>query len=213
MKKQFCSLERWFRGQSKILYEFPRFLGAFVMKLTTGRMIDGVPCGRIDMVIKDLDLEPKVEAMMREFLRCSPLMRASRNPKGFKCYKDNEFEYDDNGHKCVHIGKVVVEVHQSIWIDRVVRRFVEVEGVMEEVVEEVGGVVKTTSRGARVVGMVGCRASGGMTNGVVTGDDSFKDMSMTLVRATFLGGFLMDEEALEALVMFKDDLRTGFTGF
>ncbi|GJV58962.1 hypothetical protein Tco_1465062 [Tanacetum coccineum] len=31
-------------------------------------MIDGVPCGLIDMVIKDLDLEPKIDAMMKEFL-------------------------------------------------------------------------------------------------------------------------------------------------
>ncbi|GJT74491.1 hypothetical protein Tco_1041216 [Tanacetum coccineum] len=45
--------------ESKILYEFPRFLSAFVTKLTTGRIIDGVPCGKIDMVIKDLELEPK----------------------------------------------------------------------------------------------------------------------------------------------------------
>ncbi|GKC39593.1 hypothetical protein Tco_1051977 [Tanacetum coccineum] len=38
------------------------------MKLTTSRLINGSSCGRIDMVIKDLDLEPKVDAMMRDFL-------------------------------------------------------------------------------------------------------------------------------------------------
>ncbi|GJZ32097.1 hypothetical protein Tco_0577533 [Tanacetum coccineum] len=38
------------------------------MKLTTSRLIDGSPCGGIDMVIKDLDLEPKIDAMMRDFL-------------------------------------------------------------------------------------------------------------------------------------------------
>ncbi|GJS77345.1 hypothetical protein Tco_0727226 [Tanacetum coccineum] len=31
-------------------------------------MIYDVPCGLIDMVIKDLDLDPKIDAMMREFL-------------------------------------------------------------------------------------------------------------------------------------------------
>ncbi|GKF10420.1 hypothetical protein Tco_0048346, partial [Tanacetum coccineum] len=36
--------------------------------LTTRRLIDGSPCGGIDMVIKDLDLEPKIDAMLREFL-------------------------------------------------------------------------------------------------------------------------------------------------
>nr|GEX57076.1 exopolygalacturonase-like [Tanacetum cinerariifolium] len=54
--------------ERKILYEFPRFLDAFVTKITTGRMIDGLPCGGIDMVIKDLDLEPKIDVMMRDFL-------------------------------------------------------------------------------------------------------------------------------------------------
>nr|GEX08977.1 hypothetical protein [Tanacetum cinerariifolium] len=31
-------------------------------------MIDGVPCGLIGMVIKDMDLEPKIDDMMRDFL-------------------------------------------------------------------------------------------------------------------------------------------------
>ncbi|GKB44976.1 hypothetical protein Tco_0889918, partial [Tanacetum coccineum] len=44
-------------------------LGAFITKLTIGRMIDGIPYGEIDMVIKDLDLEPKIDAMMRDFLK------------------------------------------------------------------------------------------------------------------------------------------------
>nr|GEZ03539.1 hypothetical protein [Tanacetum cinerariifolium] len=31
-------------------------------------LIDGSPCGAIDMVIKDLDLETKIDAMMMDFL-------------------------------------------------------------------------------------------------------------------------------------------------
>ncbi|GKF24677.1 hypothetical protein Tco_0076999 [Tanacetum coccineum] len=38
------------------------------MKLATGRLIDGSSYDEIDMVIKDLDLEPKIDAMMRDFL-------------------------------------------------------------------------------------------------------------------------------------------------
>ncbi|GJX47753.1 hypothetical protein Tco_0272943 [Tanacetum coccineum] len=34
-------------------------------------MIDDVPCALIDIVIKDLDLEPKIDAMMRDFLNSS----------------------------------------------------------------------------------------------------------------------------------------------
>ncbi|GKC30789.1 hypothetical protein Tco_1038083 [Tanacetum coccineum] len=36
--------------------------------LTTSRLVNGLSCDGIDMVIKNLDLEPKVDAMMREFL-------------------------------------------------------------------------------------------------------------------------------------------------
>ncbi|GJR66905.1 hypothetical protein Tco_0012970 [Tanacetum coccineum] len=35
------------------------------MKLATGRLVNGLSCGGSDMVIKDLDLEPKIDAMMR----------------------------------------------------------------------------------------------------------------------------------------------------
>ncbi|GJS98282.1 putative reverse transcriptase domain-containing protein [Tanacetum coccineum] len=47
---------------------FVGFFGVSVTKLTTGRLIDGSSCGGIDMVIKDLDLEPNIDAMMRDFL-------------------------------------------------------------------------------------------------------------------------------------------------
>ncbi|GKE72336.1 hypothetical protein Tco_1534377 [Tanacetum coccineum] len=38
------------------------------MKLATGRLVNGSSCDRSDMVIIDLDLEPKIIAMMRELL-------------------------------------------------------------------------------------------------------------------------------------------------
>ncbi|GJS56148.1 hypothetical protein Tco_0629510 [Tanacetum coccineum] len=39
-----------------------------VTKLTTGRLVNGSSCDGIDMVIKNLDLKPKIDAMMRDFL-------------------------------------------------------------------------------------------------------------------------------------------------
>ncbi|GJR06794.1 hypothetical protein Tco_0529778 [Tanacetum coccineum] len=39
-----------------------------VTKLTTSRLVNGSSCDGIDIVIKNLDLEPKVYAMMRDFL-------------------------------------------------------------------------------------------------------------------------------------------------
>nr|GEV73040.1 hypothetical protein [Tanacetum cinerariifolium] len=44
------------------------FFGVEVTKLTTGRLINGSSCDEIDMVIKNLNLDPKVDAMMRDFL-------------------------------------------------------------------------------------------------------------------------------------------------
>ncbi|GKF46875.1 hypothetical protein Tco_0136677, partial [Tanacetum coccineum] len=44
------------------------FFGVSVTKLTTGRLVMGSSCGGSDMVIKNLDLEPKIDAMMRDFL-------------------------------------------------------------------------------------------------------------------------------------------------
>ncbi|GKD05863.1 hypothetical protein Tco_1180837 [Tanacetum coccineum] len=47
------------------------FFGISVTKLTIGRLVNGLSCGEIDMVIKDLDLEPKIDAIMRDFLDSS----------------------------------------------------------------------------------------------------------------------------------------------
>ncbi|GJU32304.1 putative reverse transcriptase domain-containing protein [Tanacetum coccineum] len=44
-----------------------------VMKLTTGRLVNGLSCDGIEMVIKNLDLEPNVYAMMRDF--CSKSLK------------------------------------------------------------------------------------------------------------------------------------------
>ncbi|GKG17564.1 hypothetical protein Tco_0362521, partial [Tanacetum coccineum] len=48
-------------------------------KLTTGRLVNGSSCDGIDIVIKDLVLEPNIDAMMRDFmekvLETSPCLR------------------------------------------------------------------------------------------------------------------------------------------
>ncbi|GKF78976.1 hypothetical protein Tco_0234544, partial [Tanacetum coccineum] len=38
------------------------------MKLSTSRLVNGSSCDEIDMVIKDLELKPKVDAMIKDFL-------------------------------------------------------------------------------------------------------------------------------------------------
>nr|GEV71777.1 hypothetical protein [Tanacetum cinerariifolium] len=52
-----------------------RFFDASITKLTTSGLIDGSSCGGIDMVIKDMDLEPKFDAMMRDFLELKSVER------------------------------------------------------------------------------------------------------------------------------------------
>ncbi|GJR36790.1 hypothetical protein Tco_1212474 [Tanacetum coccineum] len=48
-----------------------RIFGVSVTKLATSRLVNGSSCGGSDMVIEDLDLEPKIDAMMRDFLEVS----------------------------------------------------------------------------------------------------------------------------------------------
>nr|GEX15618.1 hypothetical protein [Tanacetum cinerariifolium] len=70
-KELWVELKRLYEPDSKDqlwVFKDTYMIPCSVMKLTTGRMIDGSSCVRIDMVIKDLDLEPKIDAMLREFL-------------------------------------------------------------------------------------------------------------------------------------------------
>ncbi|GJS88227.1 hypothetical protein Tco_0770863 [Tanacetum coccineum] len=77
-----------------------------------------------------------------------------------------------------------MRVLKSIRINQEVQRFMVVEGVMEKVIERVFG-----------------RTSGNViVEGSLIGDVSFEEMSMMFVRATFLGGFLVKDEALEAIL-------------
>ncbi|GJR12839.1 hypothetical protein Tco_0795491 [Tanacetum coccineum] len=94
---------------------------------------------------------------------------------------------------------------------------------------ELGGVVNKSARGARgdaSIGSVGSvwLAFGGVSDNArvvvivaamrlfsQSGEDSFDDISMTLVLASFLGGFLVDEEALEAI--FESGFRADYVRF
>ncbi|GKC64019.1 hypothetical protein Tco_1096617, partial [Tanacetum coccineum] len=46
----------------------PRILWRFITKLATGRLVNGSSCDGSDMVIKDLDLDPNIDAIIRDFL-------------------------------------------------------------------------------------------------------------------------------------------------
>ncbi|GJZ97074.1 reverse transcriptase domain-containing protein [Tanacetum coccineum] len=80
-------LSKWVKAKC------PGFFGVSVTKLATGRLVNGSSCNGSDMVIKDLDLEPKIDAMMRDFLEygyCKNLKKTvktgqSRTRDGKEC--------------------------------------------------------------------------------------------------------------------------------
>ncbi|GKA85020.1 hypothetical protein Tco_0806674 [Tanacetum coccineum] len=69
-------------------------LGLKVTKLTTGRLVNGSSCDGIDMVIKKLDLEPKVYAMMRDFLSKSFVKRVMLNKDSPDVVGTSRYQYD-----------------------------------------------------------------------------------------------------------------------
>ncbi|GKE21106.1 hypothetical protein Tco_1432618 [Tanacetum coccineum] len=56
--------------KSEILYDLSRFFNILIAKLTAGGVVNFTLKMKRDMVIGNLDLEPKINAMMREFLEC-----------------------------------------------------------------------------------------------------------------------------------------------
>ncbi|GJW27805.1 putative ribonuclease H-like domain-containing protein [Tanacetum coccineum] len=53
---------------SKILYDFPRFFGVLIAEFATGGAVNLTLKMKSDMIIKNLDVKPKIDAMMRDFL-------------------------------------------------------------------------------------------------------------------------------------------------
>ncbi|GJT70904.1 hypothetical protein Tco_1030190, partial [Tanacetum coccineum] len=54
--------------KSEILYDFPRFFGVLVAELTATGMVNLTFKMNRDMIIENLDLEPKINAIERDFL-------------------------------------------------------------------------------------------------------------------------------------------------
>ncbi|GKA51725.1 hypothetical protein Tco_0744921 [Tanacetum coccineum] len=56
------------KSYDEIQEMFDKEIECILLILATGRLVNGLPCDRIDMIIEDLDLEPKIDAMVRDFL-------------------------------------------------------------------------------------------------------------------------------------------------
>ncbi|GJX67003.1 hypothetical protein Tco_0302730 [Tanacetum coccineum] len=52
----------------EVLYDFPRFFGVLIVKLAAGGAVNFTFKMKRHMIRENLDLEPKISAMMREFL-------------------------------------------------------------------------------------------------------------------------------------------------
>ncbi|GJS09311.1 hypothetical protein Tco_0366107 [Tanacetum coccineum] len=57
--------------KSEVLNVFPRFFGVLVAEFATGGAVNLILTMKRDLIIKDLDLEPKIDATMRDFLEMS----------------------------------------------------------------------------------------------------------------------------------------------
>ncbi|GKE92190.1 hypothetical protein Tco_1573285 [Tanacetum coccineum] len=68
--------------KNEVVNDFPRFSSVFVVKLTTSLLINDFPYDRIDMIIKDLDIKPKIDAMMSDFLDPSRWKELSKETSG-----------------------------------------------------------------------------------------------------------------------------------
>ncbi|GJT21434.1 hypothetical protein Tco_0891371 [Tanacetum coccineum] len=57
--------------EGEVLNDFPRFVGVLIAEFTTGGAVNLALKMKGDMIIKNLDLEPTIDAMMRDFLEIS----------------------------------------------------------------------------------------------------------------------------------------------
>nr|GEW46456.1 hypothetical protein [Tanacetum cinerariifolium] len=56
------------RLENEVLYKCQRFLGVLIMKLTNNDVVNFALKMKRDTIIKNLDMEPKINAVMRDFL-------------------------------------------------------------------------------------------------------------------------------------------------
>nr|GEU67860.1 hypothetical protein [Tanacetum cinerariifolium] len=109
-------------------------------------------------------------------------------------HADLEFNSIGNGGKCALEIERRLRFHQSIEIDQVGQRFEMVERLVKMVVD------------LSFLEVILPRSSN-MDKIHIGGEDSFEDMSMTMVLAIFFGGFLVDDEAFEVVL---EKIRGGF---
>nr|GEX34818.1 hypothetical protein [Tanacetum cinerariifolium] len=55
--------------KSEILYDFSRFFGVLIADFATGDAVNLALKVKRDMIVENLDLDPKINVMMRDFLK------------------------------------------------------------------------------------------------------------------------------------------------
>ncbi|GJS51727.1 hypothetical protein Tco_0625089 [Tanacetum coccineum] len=68
--------------EGEVLNDFPRFVGILITEFATGGMVNLVLKMKGDMIIKNLDLKPMIDAMMRDFCNGLGLTVISDSHKG-----------------------------------------------------------------------------------------------------------------------------------
>ncbi|GKE28765.1 hypothetical protein Tco_1444149 [Tanacetum coccineum] len=64
----FCVIPALMVVKGKVLNDFPRFVGILIAEFTSGGAINLALKMKGDMIIKNLDLKPTIDAMIRDFL-------------------------------------------------------------------------------------------------------------------------------------------------
>ncbi|GJS13747.1 retrovirus-related pol polyprotein from transposon TNT 1-94 [Tanacetum coccineum] len=85
-----------------------------VTKLTTGRLVNGSSCDGIDMVIENLDFEPKLYAMMRDFLDFAVLSGERLKQESVKAQQIKPTLYDGIVISVKHVAMPVIEKKETL---------------------------------------------------------------------------------------------------
>ncbi|GJW29098.1 hypothetical protein Tco_0045973 [Tanacetum coccineum] len=94
--------------KSEILYDFPRFFGILVAKLATGGVVNLTLKMKRNMIIENLDLEPKINAMVRDFLDLE-ILPGGKNRARKWVVRSSQVEMDPRGKTFKPIASLIAK--------------------------------------------------------------------------------------------------------
>ncbi|GJV91702.1 hypothetical protein Tco_1539515 [Tanacetum coccineum] len=97
--------------EGEVLNDFPRFVGVFIAEFAAGSAVNLALKMKGDMIIKNLDLKPTIDAIMRNFLEAAQIWLEKEPPRSILTWEDLAWDhFKDLLHACPHYG--FTELHQ-----------------------------------------------------------------------------------------------------